>query len=46
MALIGQAVSVEKMFKNGGYVHVYNPGTGAENPLGSILFINSIIQAN
>ena len=33
-ALIGQAVS-EKMFENNGNVHVYSPGAGADNPLGS-----------
>ena len=38
MALIGQAVSEKKMFENNGYVHVYSPRAGADNPLGSILF--------
>ena len=37
LALIGQAVS-EKMFDNNGYIHVYCPGTGADNPLGSNSF--------
>ena len=32
------------MFENNGYVHVYSPGAGADNPLGSNFFINSIIQ--
>ena len=32
------------MFENNGYVHVFSPGAGADNPLGSIFFINSIIQ--
>ena len=39
-----KAVS-EKMFDNNSYIHVYSPGTGADNPLGQILFINSIIQS-
>ena len=34
LLLIGQAVS-EKMFDNIGYIHVYGPGAGADNPLGS-----------
>ena len=33
-----QAVSEKKMFENNGYIHVYSPGTGVDNPLGSILF--------
>ena len=33
------------MFDNNGYLHVYSPGTGADNPLGQISFINSIIQS-
>ena len=37
MALIGQAVS-EKMFEYYGQIHVYSPGAGADNPLGSKLF--------
>ena len=44
MALTGQAVS-EKMFDNNGYIHVYSPGAGTDNPLGSNCFINSIIQS-
>ena len=38
LALIGQAVSVEKMFENGGHIHVYSPGAGADNPLGTNVF--------
>ena len=33
------------MFENNGYVHVYSPGAGADNRLGSNVFINSIIQS-
>ena len=33
LALIGQAV-LEKMFEYFGHIHVYSPGTGADNPLG------------
>ena len=28
------AVSVNKMFENGGHLHVYSPEEGADNPLG------------
>ena len=38
LALISQAVSEKKMFEKNGNVHVYSPGTGADNPLGSISF--------
>ena len=38
MALIGQAISVETMFETGGHIHVYSPGAGADNPLGSNVF--------
>ena len=38
MALIGKAVSVRKMFENGGHIHEYSPRAGAENPLGSFFF--------
>ena len=31
LALIGLAVSVEKMFENGGHILVYSPGAGADN---------------
>ena len=34
LALIGQAVSQEKMFENNGHIHVYSPRAGADNPLG------------
>ena len=44
MALIGPAIS-EKMFENNGSVHVYRSVAGADNPLGQILFIYSIIQS-
>ena len=37
-ALIGQAVSVEKMFENGGHIHVFSPGARTDNPLGSNIF--------
>ena len=40
-----QAVSEKMMFENNGYIHVYSPGTGAVNPLRSIIFINRIIQS-
>ena len=36
LALIGQLVSEKKMFENNGYTHVYNPRTGADNPLRSM----------
>ena len=29
---------MEKLFENGDHIHVYSPGAGADNPLGSILF--------
>ena len=32
------SVSEKKMFDNNGYIHVYIPGTGADNPLGSNSF--------
>ena len=28
----------EEMFENNGHIHVYNPETGIDNPLGHILF--------
>ena len=37
MALIGQAVSVEKMFENNGHIHVYSPGAGTDNNLVSFV---------
>ena len=45
LALIGQAVSVEKNFENSSHIHVFSPEAGADNPLGQIFFINSIIQS-
>ena len=34
------------MFENNGYVHVYSPGAGEDNPPGvNVLFNNSIIQS-
>ena len=36
---------MEKIFENGGRIHVYIPGAGADNLLGTIVFINSIIQS-
>ena len=33
------------MFENGGYIQLYSPGAGADNPLGQMFFINSIIQS-
>ena len=35
----------EKLFWNNGYIHVYSSRTGADNPLRSIIFINSIIKS-
>ena len=31
--LIGRAVLEKKILENGGHVHLYNPGAGADNPL-------------
>ena len=45
LSLIDQAVSVEKMFENGGHIYVYSPGQGQTTPWGQIVFINSIIQS-
>ena len=33
----------EEDVENNSYVHVYSPGAGADNPLGSNFFINNII---
>ena len=41
--LIGQAVSKEKTFEYYGDIHVYCPGVGAYEPLGSIFFSESLI---
>ena len=38
--LIGRAISGKKMFENNGHIHVYSPGTGADNSLRSIFFRN------
>ena len=38
LALIGQPVSEEMMFEYYGYIHVYCPGVGADEPLGSNFF--------
>ena len=35
----------EKALQNGGHMHVYSPGAGADNPLGSNLFINTFTQS-
>ena len=37
-ALIGLAVSEKKMFEYYGHIHVYSPGTGADNPPGAKIF--------
>ena len=44
MALIGQVVSEEKMFEYYGDIHVYCPGVGAYEPLGSIFLESFIIS--
>ena len=36
-------VSEEKMFEYYGNIHVYCPGVGADEPLGSIFFSESLI---
>ena len=38
LALISHAVSEKKMFENNGHIHVYSPGAGADNHLGSKSF--------
>ena len=38
LALISQAVSDKKMFKNNGHVHVNSPGAGADTPLDSLFY--------
>ena len=40
MALIGQAVSEEKIFEYYGNIHVYCPGEVAYKPLGPTFFQN------
>ena len=32
LTLIGQAVSEKRVFENNGHIHVYSPGSGADNP--------------
>ena len=34
LALIGHGFFEKKSFENIGHIHVYNPGAGADNPLG------------
>ena len=41
--LLFQAVSEEKMFEYYGNIHVFCPGVGAHESLGSILFSESLI---
>ena len=43
MALVGQMVSEEKTFEYYGDIHVYCPGVGAHEPLGSNFFSESLI---
>ena len=45
--MIGQAVLEKKSFENGGHIHVYSPGTGADNPPwgGKLFFIETFIQS-
>ena len=31
--------------KNGGHIHVYSPGAGADNPLGKLFFSDTFIQS-
>ena len=33
MAFFGKAVLEKRIFENGGHIHVYNHGSGADNPL-------------
>ena len=40
LALIGQAVSEKKIFEYHGYIHVYCPRVGADQPLRSKYFQN------
>ena len=35
LALIGQTVSVKKMFGNNGHKHVFSPRAGTDNPSGN-----------
>ena len=43
-ALSGQLVSEKKMFENNGYIHVYSPGTGADNPLKSFCLLTVLFS--
>ena len=45
MALIGQADLEKKFSEKGGHIHVYSPGAGVDNPLGSIFFNNTFNQS-
>ena len=37
--------SVEKkIFENGGHLHVYSPGAGADNPLGSFFTLTNLFS--
>ena len=44
LALIGQLVSEKNMFENHGYIHIYSPGTGAENPLRSFFSLTVLFS--
>ena len=43
LTLIGKAVLEKKRFENNGNIHVFSPR--ADNPLGYLFFINTIIQS-
>ena len=43
MDSIGQAVSDEKIFEHYGHLHVLCPEVGADEPMGSIFFPESLI---
>ena len=43
LALICQVVSEKKVFDHNGYIHVYSPGTGADNPPGLKLFSLTVL---
>ena len=34
----------EKMFANNGYIHVYSPGAGADNPQGSMFSLTVLFS--
>ena len=40
-----QAVFEKKIFENGCHIHVYSPGTRADNPLGSNFFNDTFSQS-